>query len=191
MDPEVNPTRGKGDRNTECAVYRMCLSRAIREDWSRWTCERCDLYSRPEKTMSACGSLSSEERPQNRAVVMCRNCGERPAMLNGRTGKPVNGRCGHCHSRIMRNAVRAKQEPKRRKPPAPAPPKREAPLRAKEEPRPQRVIEISFEGREDLLDRFNTEAAGARQTPAEHMLWLVGVYVKGLDRSGRDAATKS
>lgn len=47
---------------------------------------------------------------------MCRDCGERPAMMNPNTRKPVNGRCGQCHSEIMREAVRKRQRPK-----APAP----------------------------------------------------------------------
>jgi hypothetical protein len=43
------------------------------------------------------------------------------------------------------------------------------------------TINVDFRGREDLLERFRAEASAAGDTPAEHMLWLVGVYVNHLD----------
>ncbi len=53
------------------------------------------------------------------------------------------------------------------------------------------TIIVDFKGREDLLDRFKAESSAAGDTPAQHMLWLAGVYIQGLDRSGTDAAAKS
>lgn len=49
---------------------------------------------------------------------------------------------------------------------------------------------VDFTGSEDLLERFKEEAAKAKETPGAHVRWLIGVYVKGLERSTRDAATK-
>lgn len=45
------------------------------------------------------------ESGDKKDVPMCTECGQRPANINQKTGKIVNGKCGHCMSRIMSGAA--------------------------------------------------------------------------------------
>lgn len=43
---------------------------------------------------------------------------------------------------------------------------------------------VDFAGDEELLERFEAEAAKFKHTPGEHARKLIGVYVQGLKRAG-------
>lgn len=67
-----------------------------------------------EGTCTECRKKQAKARWRNRKKVsddngapLCTDCGERPAtMING---KPVNGKCGYCMSRIMSEAAKKKK----------------------------------------------------------------------------------
>ena len=47
---------------------------------------------------------------------------------------------------------------------------------------PYPTVVVHFDGHEDLCRRLMAEAAKCGETVGQHLLWLAGVYVQGLDR---------
>jgi len=47
--------------------------------------------------------MDTIKKDEKKEVILCKEEGcDNPAMMNSRTGKPVNGRCGACHGEILR-----------------------------------------------------------------------------------------
>jgi hypothetical protein len=67
MDAKTNPTPKRGKRNIFCPFYSTCLNTAIREQWSRWNCAKCEQRANregePEISLNVNYSIAYYELP--------------------------------------------------------------------------------------------------------------------------------
>ncbi|MBW1934948.1 MAG: hypothetical protein JRI79_02410 [Deltaproteobacteria bacterium] len=50
MEKKRNPIHRKGERNSFCPFYRICLDEAAKKSWDYWDCSECEYRSSREES---------------------------------------------------------------------------------------------------------------------------------------------
>ena len=102
---EIADRMGAGTTGEKAIVFSL-IAALIREDLVDVL--EADRYKQPvrlrEKRDSEMAPIPKDpipEKPSDAKVIMCTRCGENPAVMNSKTGRPVNGLCGFCRQRKL------------------------------------------------------------------------------------------
>lgn len=122
---EAAETILEGDEFFRCERYHctlkksVCIERQVavnqREvrpgkvsEWAKYqACQGCEQGA---EILAETGK--SKEEIKLTIKPMCTDCGERPANINPKTGRVVNGKCGHCMSKLMSEAAKKMKKTK-------------------------------------------------------------------------------
>lgn len=158
--PDGHPNRGKGQRDSECKAYAVCLDIAVKSGWRSWNCDSCAYY-----TLSIRKTMRSEEKPKNTRI--CEQCGE----------KPTFGRSPYCASCMATRSNKARKGKKDKKPQPPKHRKKAGPSKPKPEKSPPRgseaVITINFGKYASILKKVETLAEEEVRSVEGEVIYLL------------------